>query len=79
MGHHDILPTPSQAMEWLKNNGWQCVRDYDFSADFAKAEEIVNLPLWTAATSHAQRMEDAVSIIATCEGKTFAKLLEEML
>ena len=78
-------PTPNQVIAWLKSNGWQCVREYDFSADFEKehacanmASACVNVPTWTYMSGYSRRLEMAVDCIATHEGRGYTKLVREM-
>ena len=73
-------PTPEQVMMWLKCNGWQCVREYDFSADFEKdgVRGCVNVPTWAYMMGSARRLEMAVDCIATYEGRGYTKLAQEM-
>ena len=73
-------PTPTQVIAWLKSHGWQCVREYDFSADFEKDGFRVceNVPTWTYKSGYSRRLEMAVDCIATYAGRGYTKLVREM-
>ena len=78
-------PTPTQVIAWLKSHGWQCVREYDFSADFEKeyahanmASACVNVPTWAYMDGYSRRLEMAVDCIATHEGRGYTKLAREI-
>ena len=73
-------PTPNQVIAWLKSHDWQCVREYDFSADFEKdgVRGCVNVPLWAYMDGYSRRLEMAVDCIATHEGRGYTKLAREM-
>ena len=73
-------PTPNQVIAWLKIHDWQCVREYDFSADFEKdgVRGCVNVPTWAYMNGYSRRLEMAVDCIATYEGCGYTKLMREM-
>lgn len=78
-------PTLKQVTAWLKSHGWQCVREYDFSADFEKeyaganmANACVNVPTCAYMNGYSRRLEMAVDCIATHEGRGHTKLAQEM-
>ena len=72
-------PTPEQVMIWLKCNGWQCVREYDFSADFEKGNACVNVPTWTHMSGYPQKLWEAVNAIAISEGRIYKQMAREMV
>lgn len=73
-------PTSEQVMAWLKRNGWQCVREYDFAADFEKEQihAFVNVPLYTHMFCFPRRLDHALVRIAIAEGRSYIKLRKEM-